>query len=248
MRLLILIISLLSVGLHAAEPPKSRTYTTSTPPTAQMPHDPNAKTTYRIYRKIDDPNESENGDLREAAAREPYRYFVGVGAQIVKRDRKITIASYNNKDKIDIGGDLYPANGRTYHYAKRENGAAALLEAGFVSTQPYYYGLRFSLFDDFATLGATVGASFERVSIAAFTPFVEIGGGVGYENLDGAKPDHLTVGIEAGLEKTVVGDYLLLRLSALYNYRYWQTLEEHYGNEYWRDHELGASLRLRYLF
>ncbi|MDR1450861.1 MAG: hypothetical protein LBI57_00790 [Helicobacteraceae bacterium] len=241
----LLFISLLAPAI-ASDAPRvlKRTYISAEPPSASdKPADENFRVIRRVYRRIDQ-NESVT-----IAPKNDYFFFAGASVDYFSRNRKIEIKTKNNGDVVKVGSRYVRADGSNYSMDKRSDDGAANAEFGFLSAETIYYGAKLGLLDDFAELSAFAGVPFESAAIADFVPFAQISIGAGYDDFDdGIKPDNLSLSAGAGAERALIGDRLHLRVLVFYRYRFWRTLEKHYGDEYWRDGETGASVGLRYKF
>lgn len=269
--LILLLTALTALSVSAAEPEgqrviKRQVYTQ--PPVGV--DEGKVRVIRRIYRKVDESAQPEPQPKEETQAIDPakaweppaqtpkavapveetkkYRYFVGAGFGFVQRERSIVIDSKNNGDTLDLGGRQVTADGTSYSVTQDESESAPELEMGFYGGTWDYFGGKMTLYQDFAELSAFAGMRFHRVKMGSFTPYLQGMAGIGYDGVDGALPDNLTLGLAAGVEKALSGDYLTLNLALSYQHRFWQKLEMEYGDEYWRDSEVGIRGGVRYAF
>ena len=248
--------------LFAAEPER-RIFYTDTPPSAVTPpadlgkQNPNVKVIRRVYRLQDQNGTSGTGGaggtsgaggINGAASAVGYRYFVGVGGEFLRRERTINIKTNNSGRNVDVGDAVRLADGSTYTMSKNSNESFANAELGIVRGGEGYYGVKLGFLDDFVELSLIGGYRMQKVELAGFVPFLEVAGSIGYEDSDGFTPDNLAIGVYAGADRKILGDYLYLKISAFYKHRYWQNLEMVYGDEDWQDNEIGLGAGLRYLF
>ncbi|MDR2151908.1 MAG: hypothetical protein LBO72_03720 [Helicobacteraceae bacterium] len=240
----LLLISFLATTLLADAPRVlKREFLSDQPPLASdKPDDENARVIRRVYRKIEQPETA-------IAKQSGFGVFIGGGADFVYRKREIEIKTKNNGDVIKVGKRLESANGANYTINDDSDEIAPSVEIGFLGGERFYYGAKLDLLEDFFEVSAFGGAKFEQASIASFVPFLQAAIGAGYEDFhSGVEPNNLSLSARIGCERSFLSENLTLNLSVFYRYRFWQKLEKHYGDEYWRDREIGGGIGARYAF
>lgn len=217
----------------------------------------------RTYRTVD-PKEAEAAKETGAAQTLPlqapaapaaaaqtqsgYRYFVGAGLGFIQRERTVVLDSKNSGDTLNLGGRQVVADGTSYSLTQDKSETTPELEVGFYGGDWDYLGGKMTLYGDFVELSAFAGMRFHRVKVMGSTPYLQGMAGIGYDGISGILPDNLTLGLAAGIERALSGDYLTLNAALSYQHRFWQKLEMSYGDEYWRDSEVGLRLGVRYAF
>lgn len=220
----------------------SRNVITTPPPEA-------TKEGYKVIKRVYRVVETNSSATKEEKITKPkYNYFVGIGAGIISRERSVVVESKNSGDTIDLNGRRVVADGTNYSMTKSENEAVPEVEVGISSTDLIFYGAKVTLYKDFTELALFSGARFKNASLWDFTPYLQGVAGIGYDKAKTITPDNLTVGVFGGVEKFIKDDFLSINILLSYQHRYWQKIEMSYGDEYWRDNEIGAKIAVRYAF
>ncbi|MDR0664689.1 MAG: hypothetical protein LBF86_04110 [Helicobacteraceae bacterium] len=239
----LLFISLFTQTLLLADAPRviKREYVSDRPPTlGDKPTDENLRVIRRVYSKI---------DQNQTKAESRYGIFVGVGADFVYRKRDVEIKTKNNGDIVKVGSRFETANGATYKTDEDSDELAYNIELGFFGGKELYYGAKLGILEDFVEISAFGGVRFKETAIASFVPYAQAAIGAGYEDFQsGAEPNNLSVLVSAGVERSIISDNLFVSASIFCRYRLWQKLEKHYGDEYWKDREIGGGIGARYAF
>lgn len=197
----------------------------------------------RVYKVVD-----KNATAEVTPPKQKYSYFVGASASFVNRERTVIVESKNTGDAINLNGQIVAANGTNYSMTTTDSELMPELEVGISSNDVVFYGVKLGLYEEFTELSIFSGIRFKNASYYNFTPYLQIGAGVGYKTTDGIEPDNLVIGGLAGVERFIKGDYLSFTLSASYKHVYWQEVDMPYGHEYWRDNEIGAKVAVKYAF
>lgn len=261
----LLLIGALASPLWAAEPDQSQRVIKRqvyTQPPAGI-EEGKVRVIRRVYKKVDPqapapaqtqapqvqlPEPAQPAAAGSAQEKSGYRYFVGAGFGLIMRDRTVVLESKNTGDTLDLGGRSVVADGTSYSLTQDESETAPELELGFYGGDWDYFGGKMTLYGDFVELSVFAGMRFHQVKISGFTPYLQAMAGAGYDGINGLLPDNLTLGLSAGGERKISGDYLSGYAALSYQHRFWQKLQMSYGDEYWRDSEIALRAGVRYAF